>query len=64
MELDEPKPLVQINSNENKGYDIQLVPNLGQHILATGPRYTPEQIKLYPAITPGYYTSGVMSKFQ
>lgn len=64
LEPDEPKPLVQIHSEDNKNYDIQLVPNLGQHRFATGPRYTEDLLKIIPAVHLGYHTSGVLSKTQ
>lgn len=62
MELDEPKPLVQINSDDNKNYSIQLVPNLAQDLLATGPRYTTDLLKMIPAEPLGFHTSGVLRK--
>lgn len=62
LEPDEPKPLVQIQSDDNKNYDIQLVPNLGQHRFATGPRYTENFLKILPATNLGYHTSGVLSE--
>lgn len=62
LEPDEPKPLVQIQSDDNKNYDIQLVPNLAQHRFATGPRYTEDYLKINPAAYLGYHTSGVLSK--
>lgn len=64
MELDPPKPLVQINSNDNKNYSIQLVPNMAQDVLATGPRYTKELLKILPAHPLGFHTSGVLRKIQ
>lgn len=63
MELDEPKPLVQIESNDNKNYSIKLVPNIAQDILATGPRYTTEMLNFYPANALGLHTSGVMRTY-
>lgn len=60
LELDEPKPLVQIHRDGDKGYDIQLVPNLGQDRFATGPRYTEDMLKILPAQYLGYHTSGVL----
>lgn len=62
LEQDEPKPLVEIHSDDNKNYDIQLVPNLGQHRFATGPRYREEFIKIAPAENLGYRTSGVLGR--
>lgn len=62
MELDEPHPLVQIGDEDNTNYEIKLVPNLAQHTLATGPRYTLDMIKLFAADQLGEKTSGVMSK--
>lgn len=62
MELDKPKPLLQIENNENKGYSVQLVPNYGQDIFATGPRYTVDQIKIMAANLLGFHTSGVLRK--
>ncbi|XP_031625756.1 mitochondrial mRNA pseudouridine synthase Trub2 isoform X2 [Contarinia nasturtii] len=57
LELSEPKPLVQITSADNKNYSIQLVPNLGQDILATGPRYTEKMLRISPADHLGANTS-------
>lgn len=62
MTLNEPKPIVQIDSNNNGRYSIQLVPNLGQHILATGPRYNVDQLKIIAAHHLGYFTSGVLGR--
>lgn len=62
MELDKPKPLVQIDSVDNKNYSVQLVPNLGQDVLATGPRYTRDMLKIAAADHLGIHTSGVLSK--
>lgn len=62
LEPDEPKPLVQIQSVDNESYDIQLVPNLGQSRLATGPRYTEKFLRIHPAEQLGYHTSGVLGK--
>lgn len=64
MELDEPRPLVQIESADNKNYSIQLVPNLGQDILATGRRYTEDMLKMSAADMLGVNTSGVLSKIR
>lgn len=63
MELDEPKPLVQIESNDNKNYSIQLVPNIAQDILATGPRYTTDMLRVLPTNALGLHTSGVMGAY-
>lgn len=60
MQLDEPKPLVQIESDGNRKYSVQLVPNYGQDILATGPRYTNDMLKISPADHLGLHTSGVL----
>lgn len=62
MQLDEPKPLVQINSKDNKNYEIQLVPNMGQDLLATGPRYMNDMLRIVPAHQLGYHSSGVLGK--
>lgn len=62
MELEEPKPLVEINSNDNKSFEIQLVPNMGQNLLATGPRYTEDMLKIVAADQLGYHASGVLRK--
>lgn len=64
MELDQPKPLVQIDRVDNKKYSVQLVPNLGQDVLATGPRYTSDMLKISAADHLGEHTSGVLSKIQ
>lgn len=64
MKLEEPKPLVQIDSTDNKNYSVQLVPNVGQDILATGPRYTQDMLKITAADHLGVHTSGVLSKTQ
>lgn len=60
MELDEPKPLLEIRSTDNKNYSVQLVQNLAQDILATGRRYTEDMLKIAPAHYLGVHTSGVM----
>lgn len=62
MQLDEPKPLLQIDSLDNKNYSVQLVPNYGQDILATGPRYTQDMFKIFAADHLGFHTSGVLGK--
>lgn len=62
LEADEPKPLVHIHSDDNKNYEIQLVPNLGQHRFATGPRYLEDFLKIRPAENLGYHTSGVLGE--
>lgn len=64
MQLDEPKPLVQISSENNKDYEIQLVPNMGQDILATGPRYTEDMLRIAAADHLGYHASGVLRKYK
>lgn len=61
MELDEPQPMVQIDSEDNKNFQIKLVPNLAQHTLVTGPRYTHDTLKIMAADQLGNNTSGVMS---
>lgn len=61
MELDTPQPLVQINSTDNKNYSIQLVPNIARDILATGPLYTRDLLKIKSADHLGVHTSGVLS---
>lgn len=61
MELEEPKPLVQIESDDNKNYSIDLVPNLSRDILATGPLYTNDRLRMSVADMHGVHTSGVMS---
>lgn len=60
MEQEVTKPLVQIESTDNKNYSINLVPNLSRDILATGPLYTDDMLKMLPADALGYHTSGVM----
>lgn len=64
MELDEPKPLVQIASNDNKNYEIQLVRNMGQDILATGRRYTEDMLRISAADHLGYHCSGVLGNIE
>lgn len=62
MRLEDPKPLVQIDRGENEKYSIQLVPNLSRDILATGPLYTGDLLKIAAADMHGIHTSGVMGK--
>lgn len=57
-------PLVQLNNGENNEYSIDIVENIADHVLVTGPDYQPKQIKLIPANYLGKYTSGVMGKYR
>lgn len=61
--MDEPPQIVQIDSPDNKNFEVNLVPNLAQHILASGPLYTNDSLKIIEAHSLGYNTSGVLSKF-
>lgn len=61
MDLAEPLPLVQIENNDGN-YAINVVPNLAQDELATGPRYAPNDIKCNSANFLGFNTSGVLGK--
>lgn len=64
MQLEDPKPLVQIDRDDNDKYSINLVPNLSRHILATGPLYTRDLIKISAADMHGVHTSGVMGNMK
>lgn len=63
MEMEEPNKIVQIESADNKSFEVKLVENLAQHVLAVGPMYTEESLRILPAHNLGFNTSGVLSKF-
>lgn len=58
------RQMVSINQNEfeHNKYDVQLVDNLADHVLCTGPRYIPDVIDTSVAMDLGFNTSGVTRK--
>lgn len=62
MEPPASVPKVMINQDEHKEFNIEVVPNLAEHELVTGPRYMPKDFRCATPIHHGTHTSGVMSK--
>lgn len=60
----EVRPMISIRTRPDTSgkYDLDIVPNLADHVLATGPRYMINDIKTIPATHLGINTSGVLSK--
>lgn len=48
--------------NEND-FNVEIKPNLADHPLVSGPRYSPKQIGLKFVNNPGWYSSGIMVGF-
>lgn len=55
------RSMVTIDPSPN-GYEVKVVENMGDHILAVGPRYDFKDIRCSVATHLGKNTSGVMSK--
>lgn len=52
--------MVRIASEDNKTFSVDLVPNLAQDVLSTGPRFPTDIFTIFPADTLGFNTSGVL----
>lgn len=64
LEVRPPRPMITIAPSDTSpnGYAVSVEENLGDHVLAVGPRYEYQDIKCVAANFLGRNTSGVLSK--
>lgn len=60
LDQNDAQPMVRIASEDNKTFSVDLIPNLAQDILSTGPRFPADMPRIYSADTLGFNTSGVL----
>lgn len=62
LEVRETRPMVAIRPDPDNPaeYAVQIVDNLGDHVLATGPRYDYQDIRCSAGLHLGKNTSGVL----
>lgn len=63
MEIETPESIVQIESSDNKNFEINVIPNIAQHILSVGPSYTTDSFKFKAANVLSANMSGVLGMF-